>query len=165
VRKGLTNAEVADVYRTYGHLVLRRCRAILRDEALAEDAFQEAFIKVMRYGAAMREAGSPLRWLYRVADRCCFDALGRRKRRAEAEMPPEEVGGPHPGESLAMRHTVMGFLHRLGDKDRVIAVLHFIDGLSQGEIGEELGWSRQTINKRLGRIRERAEKTLRSAYG
>ena len=57
---GLNNAEVADVYRQYGHLLLRRCRLITRDDALAEDALQEAFVRVMRYGRGLHEARSKL---------------------------------------------------------------------------------------------------------
>lgn len=154
---GLSNAEVADLYERYGHLVLRRCRALLRDDALADDAFQNAFIKLMRHGAGVREAASPLGFVYRAADRCCFDLLGKRSRRAEGELPPE-IGGHHPDPRFEARDLVLSLLGRLKEKDRQVAVWFFLDGLSQGEIAQELGWSRQTVNKRVQVIRERAEK-------
>ena len=75
----LRTEEVSALYAKYGFFLLRRCRTILRDAALADDALQEAFVKVMRGGAAIREADEPLRWLYRVVDRACFDALRDRK--------------------------------------------------------------------------------------
>ena len=37
VDDALTNAEVADIFRRYGHLLLRRCRFMMRDPAAAED--------------------------------------------------------------------------------------------------------------------------------
>ena len=80
----MTEEEVADAYRRYGSLVLRRCRRILRDDAAGEDALQEVFVRLMRYGDAFHQAESKVLWLYRVADRCCFDLLARRGARAEA---------------------------------------------------------------------------------
>ena len=160
--RGLSNAEVAEVYERYGHLVLRRCRVVTRSDALADDALQEVFVKVMRYGASLREADSPLRWLYRAADRCCFDLLGKRKRRAEvAEV--RERPGQHPDEQLAARDAVMTLLGKLGDVERRLAVMAWVDGMSQGQIAEETGWSRQTINKKLQRIRQRADVVVRRA--
>lgn len=163
---GLTNAEVAEVYRTYGHLLLRRCRVILRHDTLAEDALQEVFVRVMRYGQGLATADSRLRWLYRVADNCCYDLLKRQKRRLEE--PPERAAnaaGPDPGPGIEIRDAVLGFLHRLGPKDQPVAVLAFVDEMTQGEIAAELGLSRPTVNKRLQRIRARAHMRLRGLRG
>jgi RNA polymerase sigma factor (sigma-70 family) len=153
----LTNQEVAEVYRDYGHLLLRRCRLLLRDPGLAEDALQEAFIKVMRYGAELRRVEARLRWLYRVVDRCCFDLMKRRGRLAEVDAPVELIG-PHPAIQLELRDAALRLLHRLGDRDRTLAVMAFVDGMSQEAIAGETGWSRQTVNKRLQAIRKRADR-------
>ena len=48
----------------------------------------------------------------------------------------------------------------MDDKARQIAILAFVDGFSQGQIAERLGWSRQTINKKLKQIRETATELL-----
>jgi RNA polymerase sigma-70 factor, ECF subfamily len=155
--EGLTNREVAEVYERYGHLILRRCRGILRDSALAEDAMQEVFVKVMRYGKELQNADAPLRWLYRVADRCSFDALKKRKSRRE-DLEDVPLDAPHPGISAEELNIVTRFLEKLDDKARQIAVLAYFDGLSQGEIADETGWSRQTINKKMKAIHELARK-------
>lgn len=161
---GLTNQEVAEVYRQYGHLLLRRCRLLLRDPALADDALQEVFIKVMRYGGELRHAEVKVRWLYRVADRCCFDLLKKRKQRAEVDAPVEEVG-PHPAVQLELRDAAIKVLHRLNSKERRIAVMAFVDGMSQEAIASETGWSRQTINKKLQAIRKRAGRQQGGHHG
>jgi RNA polymerase sigma-70 factor (ECF subfamily) len=80
VDASLRTDEVSDLYAKYGFFLLRRCRTILRDPGLADDALQEAFVKILRSGGAVRDADEPLRWLYRVVDRCCFDALRKRRR-------------------------------------------------------------------------------------
>src|SRR5262245_35863165 len=71
----MTHEEIEHAYRQYGHLVLRRCQRILRGAPAAEDVLQEVFVRLWRYGDAYRAAESKLPWLYRVADRCCFDHL------------------------------------------------------------------------------------------
>lgn len=45
--------ELTDSYRTYGHLVLRRCERMLRDAAAAEHATQETFLRPWRYDNAL----------------------------------------------------------------------------------------------------------------
>lgn len=161
---GLDNAAIAALYERYGYLVARRCRLILRDDGLAEDAVQETFVRVLRYGGSLAGAESPLRWLYRTADRCCFDLLARRREvavrgagRDGAGGPDPEPGSAHPSGRLEARDAVLALLRRLGARDRTIAVLAFVDGLPQERIAAEIGTSRVTVNKRLGRIRRRAQ--------
>lgn len=160
---GLDNAAVAALYERYGYLVERRCRLILRDDGLAEDAVQETFVRVLRYGDSLRDADSPLHWLYRAADRCCFDLLARRRPHVVGETP--DGGGAHPSGRLEARDAVLALLGRLDDRDRAIAVLAFVDGLPQERIAAEVGMSRVTVNKRLGRIRDRARAFLEGSDG
>jgi RNA polymerase sigma-70 factor (ECF subfamily) len=155
----LTSDEVARLYDRYGYFLLRRCRSILRDPGLSDDALQEAFVKVMGNGAAVRAADEPLRWLYRVVDRCCFDVL-RRRRRSPETLAPDEGAGHHPGVQIELRDAVLRLLATLDEDQMRIAVLLFVDGMSQGEIADEIGVSRVTVNKRVQSIRARAEAWL-----
>jgi RNA polymerase sigma-70 factor, ECF subfamily len=155
----LSNVDVADIYRRYGYLLLRRCRLLMRDDTAAEDALQEAFIKVMQHGGAYAQADSKLRWLYRVVDNCCFDALKRRRDRPQAPEDLERAGeDEHP--ALVARMQAARALDRLPERERQVAVLAFVDGLSQAQIASEVGWSRQTINKKLQVIRDRLGRWL-----
>ena len=107
----MTDEEVADAYRRYGSLVLRRCRRILRDDAAGEDALQEVFVRLMRYGHAFHQAESKVLWLYRVADRCCFDLLARRGARAEASTLEHAPEPAHRGTgALEDREVILRFL-------------------------------------------------------
>jgi RNA polymerase sigma-70 factor (ECF subfamily) len=155
----MTDAEVAQAYRRYGSLVLRRCQRILRDRAAAEDALQDVFVRLWRYGNAFREAESKVLWLYRVADRCCFDRLARRGARAEVTFADQFMSladKVSDAKSVEDRDVVMCFLDRFDDRVKQVAVLHYLDEMTQEEIAAATGWSRQTIFKKLAFLRTRA---------
>jgi RNA polymerase sigma factor (sigma-70 family) len=161
----LSNAEVSDLFRRYGFFLRRRSRMIVRDPSTADDAMQEAFVKVMKNGSGVRDADKPLLWLYRVVDRCCFDQLraSRHQRAAEPLDTMSDAAMPQTEDSSGIedRDTVLSFLGELDDVDQQIAVLAFMDGLSQGEIAEEIGYSRVTVNKRMQGIKERASRIIK----
>ncbi|MEO0815648.1 MAG: hypothetical protein AAFY60_22525, partial [Myxococcota bacterium] len=46
-RDPLSRQELQEIYETYGHLMKRRCAMIMRNDAAADDAFQEAFVNLM----------------------------------------------------------------------------------------------------------------------
>jgi len=155
---GLAHDEVAALYEAYGHLVRRRCGLTLRDAALADDALQEVFLKALRYGSEVKSAASPLAWLYRVADNCCYTL---RKKITAPSPPPAAEPSWHPVHHLEARNGVLAALAGLPERDVRVAMLAFVDGLSQGEIADEVGSSRQTVNRKLQEIRERALVRLR----
>ena len=161
----MTRDEVAALYQQYGFFLLRRCRLILRDDAAARDALQETFVKLMTHGATMQDTERPLRWLSRVAERCCLDAM-RKNRRLQAATPMdgiEDEVGAHPSVDPAVRNAVLCLLGRLTEQEQRIAIMAFVDGMSQGEIAEEIGYSRVTVNKRVQAIRERARRLMGGA--
>ena len=160
----MTRDELIDLYTRYGHLVFLRCRSILREEAEAKDALQDVFVRAMRYQRSLDRAECPLGWLYRTAERCCFDRL--RKRRREVVVEPEALarvardGLPH--DAAEAREVVLSFLERFDPKVQQVAVLHYLDGLPQEEIATQLGWSRRTVGKKLDLLRLRAAALARS---
>jgi RNA polymerase sigma-70 factor (ECF subfamily) len=163
----LTDRQVSEAYKMYGHLVVRRCRIILRDEALAEDALHEVFVRVIKYGHKLAEVDDPVRWLYRVAERVCFDMLRRRKNRPEEKPACEErtrSDTSDPQETCSDREALIKFLDRFGDRTKRLILLYYVDGLSQKLVAEELGWSRQTVNKKLAEVQVRAG-ALRKSLG
>jgi RNA polymerase sigma-70 factor (ECF subfamily) len=162
----LSNSEVTEIHRRYGFYLRRRCVQILRDPALADDALQEAFVKIMRHGAPTRDMPLPLRWLYRVVDRCCLDHLRRGRRTRESEPLDDQALDPavHPSVQVEVRDAVLKILLDLEVKEQEIALMAFVDGMTQLEISAEIGWSRPTVNKKLKAIRERAEALMRGPH-
>jgi RNA polymerase sigma-70 factor (ECF subfamily) len=160
----LTNDELADLYRRYGYLLQRRCRTLLRNEAAAADALQDAFVKFIQAGDALRAAENQVAWMYRVVDHCCFDQLRRAKhRRVEPIEDHENTAEPHPGVNHEARNAALRILHELTEGEYEVAVLAYVDGVNQTEIASMLGLSRPTIWKRLNAVRERAARVLERA--
>lgn len=156
-------ADLDVLYRRYGYLLRRRCRVLLRDHALADDALHEAFVNVMRHRERFAAADEPLRFLYRTVDNACFDQLRKRKRRREDAVSADAPEAAHPGIDVELRNVIVEMLAELDDDERTIAVCAFVDGMSQGDIADEIGLSRVTINKKIRSIRERARSFFEGA--
>jgi RNA polymerase sigma-70 factor, ECF subfamily len=158
--------DIAAAYKRFGHMLLYRCRVILRDEALAEDALQEVFVRVCRYPAAFARAAEPVRWLYRVTEHVCFDLLRHRFRQlpAVSELPVVLRDETDEPTALLHRDSALKLLRHLDQESQRLALLYYLDGLSQEEIGREMDFSRQTVNKKLGRLKQRLD-TLRRKLG
>lgn len=145
------------MYQRYGALLSRRCLLLLRDPALADDAVQELLSVLLKRGETFRTADSPYRWLCRAADRTCIDLLrrGRRLRTATSidDLDASDPVGVAPGMDPEERFAVVEALALLDDEQQSLAIMLFVDGLSQGQAAEELGVSRVTVNKRTQQIR------------
>ena len=144
------------MYQRFGALLSRRCLLLLRDQAQADDAVQELLSVLLRRGEGLRVADSPWKWLARAADRTCIDLLRRGKHlRTAVDIDDLDPVGVAPGMDPEARCAVVESLQRLDEDQQLLAIMLFVDGLSQGEAALELGLSRVTINKRAQELRAR----------
>jgi RNA polymerase sigma-70 factor (ECF subfamily) len=158
---GLSATEVTELYRRYGFMLERRCSLLLRDRSLAEDGVQDLLANLFRRGASLRDAQSPYRFLCRAADRACLDLLRRNKKvRATLSLDDVDQLGAAPGCDAEARRAVLESLESLTDEDQSLAIMLFVDGMTQEEAAEELGVSRVTVNKRAQRVRAQLRLTL-----
>ena len=67
----------------HGPMVLNICRQLLREPHDAEDAFQAAFLILVRKAGSIRVEGSLGPWLYSVASRTAARARANGRRRGE----------------------------------------------------------------------------------
>lgn len=142
---------IADLYRTYGPAIFARCRRILDDNAAAEDATQETFIRVQRHLARAPDGREALAWIYRIATNYCLNEVRNRKVRATpTEVLPERCAQPGAVERLlADQDLVRRLVTQAPEKLRVVAWLYHVDGLEQAELAKVLDVSRRTIVNRL----------------
>lgn len=147
----LKEAELAEVFHRYGYFVRRRCRALVDQDAEADDAMQEVFLRVQKYGLP-REERATLGWLYRIAGNVIHDQ--RRSKREQPATQDESARAEKRAPSAIadepdLRAVVGGVLRGLDARTREIVVRHHLEGLTQDEIAQEMKTSRRTIGKRL----------------
>lgn len=158
--RSITIRQVERAYNAKGALVLRRCLAILRNEEDANDMLHETFRRILKYDVQLDAEDIPLSFLYRTAERCCFDLIRSRKRKP-SRFSPEDISdlpAPFQCDQVEVSQLLNRYFHSLDDTLRIIALMYFFDGLTQEQIATELGWSRRTIGKKLKAIRKEAQK-------
>jgi RNA polymerase sigma-70 factor (ECF subfamily) len=153
-----SRARAADLYRTYGPAVYRRCLRLLKDREAARDATQEVFVKLVRDIAKVDEPGIVLPWIYRVATNHCLNVLRDRSRRGEGPLDLDVAGATEP--SFPDRHLAGKILSRFDEGTRAVAVGVLVDGMGHEELAGALGISRKTVERRLARFLERARKLV-----
>jgi RNA polymerase sigma-70 factor, ECF subfamily len=156
-------AALAELYDRYGRPAYGLALRILRDEALAEDAVQEAFLGVWR-GAArfLPERGQASAWILTMVHRRAVDLVRREERRRAdtLEHVPEPGGGSVDEEAWLrlQRERVQAALRQLPDQQREALELAYYGGFTQSELAERLGQPLGTIKSRmfmgLARLRE-----------
>jgi RNA polymerase sigma-70 factor (ECF subfamily) len=150
----------AELYRTYGPAVYRRCLKLLRDKEAASDATQEVFVKLVRDIAKLDDPAIVLPWLYRVATNHCLNALRNKSRRGEAPLDLQVADEATVEAPFPDRHLVGTILSQFDEGTRAVAVGVLVDGMGHEELAGALGISRKTVERRLARFLERARKLV-----
>src|SRR3569623_2627926 len=99
---GRGRLDVGALYRSYGHSVLRRARAILGSEADAYDVLHEIFAGLVSRPEQFRGASAPSTFLYAVTTNACLARLRDHRTRMrlvdEQDRPWATELGPRPLE-------------------------------------------------------------------
>ena len=127
---------------------------LLRDEALAEDAVQEAFLQIWRgAGSYRRERAKASTWLLTFVHRRAVDLVRREQARRTSPAVSEPQGsGPGADEAVvarSRREIVQDALRRLPAEQREPIELAYYAGLTQSELAERLDQPLGTIKSRM----------------
>jgi RNA polymerase sigma-70 factor (ECF subfamily) len=155
---------LAELYDRFGRPAYGLALRILRDEALAEDAVQEAFLALWRTSPRfVPERGKASTWILTLVHRRAVDLVRREeRRRADALEQAPEPESPDVVEEEAwlrlQRERVQDALRKLPDQQREAIELAYYGGFTQSELAERLGQPLGTIKSRmfmgLARLRE-----------
>ena len=136
---------------------------VLRDPVAAQDAVQEAFLRVWRFRDAVPGGDGRQAWLYRVVVNACLSRLRAEKVRTGRDSGPDRLeqlpdAGPGPGdlaERAGLSADVLAALADLPESLRVPLVLRFWSGLSEKEIAVAIERRPGTVKSRLHDARQR----------
>jgi RNA polymerase sigma factor (sigma-70 family) len=146
---------LAELYDRYGRVAWGLALRILRDEALAEDAVQEAFLTLWRTAARfVPERSSARTWILTLVHRRAVDLVRREEhRRAEplelAVEPAAEGAADEDAWLRLERGRVQDALQRLPDREREALELAYYGGFTQSELAQRLGEPLGTIKSRM----------------
>jgi RNA polymerase sigma factor (sigma-70 family) len=149
----------------HAELVYQVCWRVLGDAHDAEDAFQATFLVLARKAATVRPREALPAWLHGVARRVALKARTARAGTPHAMSLAAQPVDPRPDplarlsarELLAI---VDEELQRLPEVYRLPVILCCLEGRSQEETAQQLGWTPGSVKGRLERGRERLQARL-----
>jgi len=140
----------------YESRFLAVARAITGDAAAAEDAVQEAFIRILRFAADADAHRNPDPWLFRICVNCARDERDRSRRSRPAEDSFDWLDGAvdlSTPLSLSIaaedRSRLVEALAALKPELRVVLLLRFTADLKYDQIAGVLGIPAGTVKSRL----------------
>jgi RNA polymerase sigma-70 factor (ECF subfamily) len=160
--------------RRYNQRLYRVARAIVRDEAEAEDVMQQAYVSAYTHLAQFEQRARFSTWLTRIA---VHEALARRRRReriTEMDAMPETEGdvwtakAPDPEQQALtgeLRRALEASVDALPESHRSVFVLRDVEGLTTAETAECLGLSEDNVKTRLSRSRAALRRELLARAG
>lgn len=142
-------------YEAYAFWLARR---VLGSPADAEDAVQEAWVKVFSRANADVPSERVRAWLRTVVVRCCLDHQRRLSRVPDGDEPATGLAesGHGPGLRLDLERAVAALSGDL----RTVVVLHDIEGLAHGEVAGLLHITAEASRSRLSRARRQLRRSL-----
>jgi len=155
--KTIAKDDFGELYKKYAPMVLRRCRAILKDEEKALDAMQDVFLRIMDSKSKIKDTCASL--FYVTATRVCLNKLRSDKLRTG---PNFEVIGETIADSFSEveREKIEAgmILDKIFEgrdkKDALIATLHFVDGLTLEETAAQVKMSISGVRKRISELKK-----------
>ncbi len=153
-----------DLYRRHAAAVLARCRFLLRDDEAARDAAQDVFVAALRALPELQAAGSQAAYLLRAATNVSLNVLRASRAAWRDEVRRLARDRRERGIEPDSRELVRALLGAAEPEGQEIAVMYFVDELTQAEIAELTGRSLPTVRKRLRTFLAAARGALADAF-
>ena len=162
--------------RRYNQRLFRVARAIVRDDAEAEDVIQQAYVNAYLHLHQFAERARFSTWLTRIA---IHEALGRLRKAGrmphgdgavgeESAMERVRSPGQDPEEHAYNRELaaiIEQAISKLPGTFRSVFMLRDVEGLSTQETAECLGVNEDTVKTRLHRARAHLRRELTARVG
>jgi RNA polymerase sigma-70 factor (ECF subfamily) len=139
-------------YTRFWGPIRAKCQRLLGATAAADDAAQEAFLRLWQSGPPLDGVTEPrqvLAWLYLTSTRLCLDGLRRARLAESLSAAPTLSCAASPHEVAVARAAITALCHRASPEQLEAALLSRVDGLSQPEVALVLGVSERTVRRLL----------------
>ena len=156
--------DIAALYERHAPAIYAHCRRLLGSAAAGRDALQESFVRVLQHHSVLGPGDQALRYLYRTSTNVCINLLRQRSVRERAapliaaRINAAQSNQPVPGD----REFVRMLLEQCDETAVAVALMHFVDGMTQVEVAATLGITRRTVYNRIRKIERLAADMLDS---
>jgi len=152
---------LAALVSEYAGTLYRVSFSVLRNAADAEDAVQEAFLRVLRHRDTLDEVRDRRVWLIRIVWNIVLDRKRRAKTRPETDdvadlarvLPAEGLSAEDRAAAAQHHAQVLKCVETLPAKEREVLMLSAFEELSSVEIAQVLGITESSVRSRLFRAR------------
>jgi RNA polymerase sigma-70 factor, ECF subfamily len=157
--------------REHARLVYRIAHSVLRNPAEAEDAVQDTFLRVLRYGGKASRIQDQKAWLARIAWRVAVDRRAKLAHSAgQSDGAIDSLLSPAEGAERVLlekerREVLDRLIASLPEKLRDPLVLGTVEELSPREVGEMLGISEAAVRSRAFRARQILQDRMKGWIG
>jgi RNA polymerase sigma-70 factor (ECF subfamily) len=157
------------IMRRHNQRIYRAARAILRDDAEAEDVMQDAYVRAFAHLGEFEGRALFSTWLTRIAVHEALARSRKGRRFKSIDEPTSEAQsmptGPrfNPEQQASdgeVRAVLENAIDALPDEFRAVFVLRAIEEMTGAETAECLGIPEETVKTRLFRARARLQETL-----
>jgi RNA polymerase sigma factor (sigma-70 family) len=154
---GRDEAAFTALVERHGPMVLKTCRAVLRNADAAEDAFQATFLVLVCKARSIRARDALGGWLHRVAYRTAIragkDAARKRAReRVVGDLDVEDRSPNEPGSDW--REVLHEEIACLSEKYQLPLSLCDLEGKTLAQAAHELNCGEATVRRRLAGARD-----------
>jgi len=154
-------AALAALVSQYAGTLYRVAFSVLRNPADAEDAVQEAFVRVLRHRSTLGEVRDHRVWLIRIVWNIVLDRKRRAKTRPETDdvaelarvLPSQGLSAEQIAAAAQHHAHVLACVEQLPAKEREVLLLSAFEELSSVEIATVLGITESSVRSRLFRAR------------
>ncbi len=175
--KKLTDEEVIDkyiatqgsvyftlLYDRYITKVYSKCISLLKDDAKAQDAAQEIFIKIFTNLHKFNKQSKFSTWVYSITYNFCIDTIRKQKKTSnlfsdeenEGTEIIEEIDDKVLLEMEFDRLTIV--LNLLNIEDKTVLIMKYKEGLSIRDIGEVFGKTESAIKMKIKRAKHKCQR-------
>ncbi len=168
----LADEEVlAALVTQYATTLYRVAYSVLRNPADAEDAVQEAFLRVLRHRDSLDEVRDQRVWLIRIVWNIVLDRKRRARTRPETDdvaelarvLPANGLSAEQIAAAAQHHAHVLSCVEQLPPKERQVLQLSAFEELSSVEIASILGITESSVRSRLFRARNLMAEMLNHA--
>lgn len=175
VRNG-TTALYELIVRRYNQRLYRVARAILRDDAEAEDVMQEAYVRAFQHLNQFEGRAPFASWLTRIAVHEALARLRSRQKIQQFDEPGDDAEmevaivekSPDPEQQTSnqeLARLLEQELLQLPEQYRTVMMLRDVEDLSTAETAEALGLTEENVKVRLHRGRSMMRRNLTERIG